>query len=238
MNLSGATVLVTGGARRVGRAIALELARCGCDVALHHYRSEREAEALAAEIGGIPRRCQLIHADLADPASWSAIVQHCVASLGSLDILINNASIYEAMALADFNLDDWDRTFRINVTAVIALCHHAAPHLAKNGRGRIVNIADIAADRPWPSHLAYCASKAALANLTKSLAKALAPDVQVNAVAPGIAIFPEYYDEEIKARLVAKVPLQRPGTPEDIVYNHVVVSGSFSLVHNQVGIAA
>jgi pteridine reductase len=162
------------------------------------------------------RRCAVVQADLTQPAAWGEIIDAAIRALGSLDILVNNASIFERMTLKDFNVEDWDRMFRTNVTAVAGLSHHAAEHLARSGRGCIVNLADISADVPWSGHLAYCASKAAVVNLTRSLAKGLAPAVRVNAVAPGIAVFPEHYDEQLKATLIAKVPLKRPGTPEDM----------------------
>lgn len=216
MNLSGKTALITGAARRVGRAMALDLAHQGCNIALHCHQSIHPAESLAEDIRRMSRECHVVQADLADPASWLRIVEDSVRALGSLDILINNASIFGPMSLEAFDLDEWDRTLRINVTAAAGLCHYAADHLARSGCGKIVNLTDIAADRPWSNQLAYCASKAALVNLTKALAKTLAPRVQVNAVSPGIAVFPEDYDEDVKAKLIAKVPLQRPGTPEDI----------------------
>ncbi len=216
MNLDQTVALITGAARRVGRVIALELAGAGCNVVVHYNRSKDHAESLAEQIRKIPRTCHLVRGDLTEPQSWPRIVQEAVEVMGRLDILINNASVFEPMKLEEFDLEQWDRTFRINLTAVAGLSHHAAPHLRRRGRGRIVNLADISATNPWREHLAYCASKAALVNLTKALAKTLAPDVNVNAIAPGIAEFPEYYEEEFKAKLVHEVPLKRPGTPEEI----------------------
>ncbi len=194
----------------------MELADAGCNILIHYHRSQREAESLAKEIANMRRCCATHKADLSDPTVWPALIQRTVEEFGSLDILINNASVFEPMRVADFNVADWDRLFRLNVTAPAALAHHAHPHLAKTGCGKIVNLTDIAADRPWADHLAYCATKAALENLTLSLAKALAPAVQVNAVAPGIALFPDHYDDALKAKLVAKVPLRHAGTPQDI----------------------
>lgn len=216
MNLDGAVAIVTGAARRVGRAIALDLARRGCHVAVHYNRSTREAESLVRQILEMNRRCHLVQADLDLHESWPRIVKETMSGLGRLDILINNASIFTPMSIGDFDVDRWQHTMRVNLTAAAALCHYAAPHLRETGCGKIVNITDIAAEAPWSDHLAYCASKAGLTNLTKALAKSLAPDVQVNAVAPGIAVFPEDYDEPTRARLIARVPLKRAGTPEDI----------------------
>lgn len=208
--------MITGAARRVGRAIALELADQGADIALHHYQSVDAAHDTAERIVGAGRRCHLIRADLADPQAWASIVDQTVGELGRLDHLINNASVFGAMSLSGFDHEEWERSFRVNVTAVAALCRHSAPHLAHSGCGSIVIITDISAERPWRNHLAYCAGKAALVNLTKALAKSLAPRVRVNAVAPGIAEFPESYDDDTRARLIAEVPLGRAGSPEDV----------------------
>ncbi len=215
MDLHGTTALVTGAARRVGRAVALELARGGCDVAIQYRTSHEDAARVADAIHSLGRRCCLIRADLSVPGEWSRIVQEAVDGLGSPGVLVNNASVFEPMALDEFDADRWERTFRVNLTAVAGLCHYAAPHLSRL-QGKIVNLADISADRPWSGHLAYCASKAALINLTRALARSLAPDVQVNAVSPGIAEFPESYDAETRAELIAKVPLKRAGSPDDI----------------------
>ncbi len=216
MNLEGAVAIVTGAARRVGRAIALDLARRGCDIAVHYHRSTNDAQSLASQIREIPRRCVLVQADLAQPESWPRIVDETVGGLGRLDVLVNNASVFAPISADGFDLEQWQQTLHVNVTAAAALCHYAVPHLRRTGHGKIINITDIAAETPWSDHIAYCASKAALTNLTKALAKALAPDVQVNAVAPGIAVFPDDYDEATRARLIAKVPLKRAGTPQDI----------------------
>lgn len=219
--LKGNVVLITGAARRVGRAIALELARAGCDVAIHFHRSAAEAAELGKAIASLGRRAALLPADLQDESSWSQVVEAAANELGRLDILVNNASIFptdRADDLASFLPQAWDEMLRINTIAPVGLCHHAASHLKAGGRGRIVNLCDAAADRPWSRHLAYCVSKAGLVCVTKSLAKALAPDVLVNGIAPGIAVFPESYDDELKARLTAKVPLKRAGTPEDIAH--------------------
>ena len=216
MSLEGRMALVTGAARRVGRAIALELASAGCDLAVHYNRAADEAAQLVRQVEESGRRASLIQADLTEPSSWERVVSSSVEALGRLDVLVNNASVFDPMPLTDFDVDAWDETMRINLTAVTALCHHAEPHLRTGGRGCIVNLADIAADRPFPGYLAYSCSKAALVALTRALAVELAPEVRVNAVSPGIAAFPDDYDKATRERLTAQVPLQRAGTPQDI----------------------
>ncbi len=213
---SAKIALVTGAAKRVGRAIALELASAGCDIAIHYHTSEAEAEDTASLIRKMSRRCHLVQADLATESSWQHIVTETVSAMGGLSILINNASIFEATLEDRFDLAAWDRMFRVNLTSAIAISQAASVHLREAVDGNIVNLTDISADRPWPEHVAYCASKAALVNATKSMARAFSPDVRVNAVSPGIAIFPDRYDEATREKLVARVPLNREGTPEEV----------------------
>ena len=210
------TALVTGAARRVGRAIALELARAGCDVAVHCWRSMKEAEQVADEIRALGRRAIVVSADLLDMDAPARIVDEVVRGLGRLDVLVNNASVFEKTPLDEADASTWDRVLRINVVAPALLSRAAAPVMRSAGAGCIINLTDILADRPIARYGPYCASKAAFTNLTRMLALELAPEITVNAIAPGIAVFPDDYDEEIRKRLTAKVPLQRTGSPEEI----------------------
>lgn len=219
MKLDGTVALVTGGARRVGRAIVLELGRAGCDVAIHCHRSKSEAAQLAEEVRGFGRRAAIVCTDLEDPASWSATIAQTVKAFGRLDVLINNAAVFlteRADTLAEFDHGQWESVLRTNLMAPAGLCHHALPYLSAGGCGKIINLCDAASDRPWPRHLTYCVSKAALAALTRGLARALAPTIQVNGVAPGIAIFPESYSAAQRRTLTQKVPLRREGSPEEV----------------------
>lgn len=224
--------LVTGAAKRVGRAIALELADAGYDIGIHYHRSHSAAEETAARVKAYGRRAVLIPADLGDSATWPTIIDRTVGALGRLDALINNASVFDPSGqddLKNFDHQRWEHIYRVNTLAPTALCHYARVHLAAGDNGCIVNLCDVATERPWPSHLAYCSSKAALINLTKGLARAMAPDVRVNAISPGIAIFPEEYSQELRRRLVARVPLGRPGTPEDVARTvcFLVLAGTY-----------
>lgn len=220
MKLIGKKALVTGGAKRVGRAIAVELANAGCDVAIHYHSSKTSALELAAKIKSIGRRSFAVCGDLASPHNWDRIVDKSVAELGGLDVLINNASVFSADGsgnpASNFNRAHREVVYRVNVLALAALCHRARPHLEKNGGGAIVNLSDISASKPWPGYLAYCSSKAALNAVTTGLAKAFAPTIRVNAVAPGIAVFPEDYDHALRKKLVDRVPLGREGTPQEV----------------------
>ncbi len=228
--------LVTGGAKRVGRAIVLALAPAGWDIALHFRTSREEAEQAADEVRRLDRRCALIQADLADQKNWAFIIEQSVAALGRLDVLVNNASMFDPRPASErkkdnavFDASEWDGMFRVNATAAAALCHYARPHLEAGGRGHIVNMCDIAAEHPWPSYLSYCCSKAALVALTRGLAKAYAPHIRVNGVSPGIAAFPVEYPPELRTRLISQVPLQRAGTPEEVagLVHFLVESGDY-----------
>ena len=147
MGAAGKAALVTGAAKRVGRAIALELADAGCDLAVHCLGSRVEAAELCDRIGALGRRTCLVQGDLADADTPGRLVAEAVEGLGRLDVLVNNAAVFNRMSLEQFDPDAWQRVLQVNLTAVAALCHHARPHLASTGAGRIVNLCDIAADR-------------------------------------------------------------------------------------------
>lgn len=212
--LAGKAALITGAARRIGRATALELARAGCDVAVHYRTSKADAERLAAAIHESGHRAILLCADLADPEQVRTLPGRVLSEWGRLDILVNNASVFNRMTLAEFDLTEWNHTMMVNLAAPVLLSHTAAPHMQAGGT--IVNLCDIASERPWPSSLAYCASKAGLVAMTRALARELAPRIRVNAVSPGVAEWPEDFSETQKAALLARIPARRAGTAEDI----------------------
>ncbi len=215
MELTGTIALVTGAARRVGRAIALRLARAGCGVAVHYHRSAAEAEETAALCRAAGRSAETFAADLCEPAAPPELVARVLARYGRLDILINNASIFEPMTLEQFTLDDWERTLRVNLTAPLQLVYAARAAL-RAAHGRVVNLCDVSTARVWPDHLAYMVSKGALETLTRVLARALAPEINVVSIAPGVAAWPDRYDRATRDRLTAKIPLRRAGSPEDV----------------------
>jgi pteridine reductase len=215
MELDGRVALVTGAGRRVGRAIALRLAQAGCRLAVHYLRSADEARATAAQCGAAGPQAEVFQADLAEPAAARQLPQDVLARFGRLDVLVNNASIFERMTLDEFDPHRWERTLRINLTAPMLLTCAAREALRKAG-GRVINLCDAAVDRPWPDHLAYVVSKGALETLTRVLSRALAPEVNVVGIAPGAAAWREDYDQPTRARMEARIPLGRAGTPEDV----------------------
>jgi len=232
VKLKDTVALITGGAKRVGRAIAIELAQAGCDVAIHYHHSKAEAIELSDIIKKSGRRAVVVHGQLSNPKHWPKIIDQTVKSLGRLDVLVNNASIFitdTPDTINDFDHELWEKMLRINLIAPAGLCHYALTYLQANGGGRVINLCDTAAKKPWPKHLAYCASKAGITNLTKSLALAMAPLVQVNGVAPGIAVFPDEFDDELCKKLIDRVPMKRAGTPEEVAHlvRFLVESGDY-----------
>ncbi len=215
MELEGRVALVTGAARRVGRAIALRLAQEGCRVAVHYHRSAQAAQQTAAECSRRGPESWPVAADLADLEAPRALVSAVTGHFGRLDLLINNAAVFERQSLEELEADHWERTLRTNLTAPLLLAQAAGEALRAVG-GRIVNLCDAASDRPWPDYLAYAVSKGALETLTRALARTFAPEVNVFGIAPGIAAWPEDYDQQTRRRLLQRVPLGRAGKPEEV----------------------
>ena len=216
MDLRDKVAIVTGSARRVGRAIALALARRGCHIIVHHNASADDARRTVDDIVACGVQAACVRADLAGPGGPDALIEAAIHQFGRLDILVNNAAIFPKDTLDDLGGALWQKTLQVNLTAPAQLARAAWPHFQRAGAGRIVNLTDISADRPWSSHTAYCVSKAGLVCLTKALAKAMAPTVTVNAVAPGVAVFPDDYSDALRQRILRRVPLGRAGSPDDV----------------------
>ncbi len=206
-------VLVTGGARRIGRSIALAVARSGSDVAVHYWESQAEAESICAEIEALGRKAIMVQADLAQPEQASNLVSH-VLEYGSLVGLINNASIFEKLNWENSSLEDWNRHLMINLTAPFLLSQAFARALSPREQGRIINLLDWRVMRPSADHLPYSISKSALASLTQSLASALAPHITVNGLALGAVLPP--IDGNLDKNLIKKIPSGRWATLGEI----------------------
>jgi NAD(P)-dependent dehydrogenase (short-subunit alcohol dehydrogenase family) len=192
--LAGKVAFVTGGAQRIGRAIAILLARAGADVAISWHSSQTAAAQTVAEISSLGRRAVAAPCDVRSEASVRATLAVVAAELGRLDILVNNAAVFAAAALENLSLEQWDLVFDTNTRGPFLVAREALPHL-RTARGRIVNIGSLGASHAWAGHAHYCASKAALHMLTQAMAKAFAPDVSVNCVAPGwIEVAPSLND--------------------------------------------
>ncbi len=217
--MQGKIVLVTGGAKRVGAAICRRLHAAGANIVIHYRSSLYEALALRAELNDLrANSAHCIQADLLDIAALKTLVEEAVKHFGHLDALVNNASSFYATPLALVNDAQWHDLLGTNLKAPLFLAQAAAEELRRR-HGVIVNIADIHAERPMHGHLLYSAAKAGLVALTKGLAQEMAPQVRVNAVAPGVISWPEgdeWQDEERRRKIVAHTLLKREGEPDDI----------------------
>jgi NAD(P)-dependent dehydrogenase (short-subunit alcohol dehydrogenase family) len=216
MEFNGKVALVTGGAVRVGKAIALALAQAGADVAFSYNSSADEADETRGEIEALGRRAFAAQADAGQVADCRRLVAETVAALGRLDILVNNASLWKRTRFADLNEADWDAVTNILLKGAAFTAHAAAPHLSARGDGAIINIVDLSAFVPFPNFIAHSAGKAGLLNMTRSLAIELAPAVRVNAVAPGPVLPPPNYSEKQIQAAADRTLLGRWGSAEDV----------------------
>lgn len=208
--------LVTGGAKRVGRAIVQRLASAGFDVAFTYLSSDVEAASLVQTLEGSGRRSLAVRADLTRPdAVVPDVAARFTGAFDRLDVLVHNASLYEPSPLADTNLQQARRLMAIHCESPLLLTQQLAPML-RASRGHVITMVDLLAERPWPQYLTYSASKAALWNLTLGLARDLAPDVTVNGIAPGVVEWPKDYPEAERQKYLKRVPLARAGTPVDV----------------------
>jgi len=223
--LNGRVVLVTGAGRRVGRAIALALGAQGMPVVVHFNGSRDGAEETARLIVESGGEAVIEQADLARVDAAYALVDRAVAWRGTLGALVNSAAIMLRTPIPDTTQDDWDRMFALNVRAPYFLSQRAAPSLAAS-RGAIVNIADLAAFESWPAYVPHSMTKAAVVQMTRATARALAPDVRVNAVAPGVVLLPEGWSDEGARHLQETTPLRRLGAPEDVAQAVVYLLGA------------
>ena len=217
MDISGKVALITGSSKRIGRETALELARRGAQVAIH-YRSDEagalETQRLARESGS---KAEIFRAELTNEAEVGGLFAALEQRLGGLDILVNSASVFDQATLEESTPELWDTQMDSNARAPFFISKRAAELMNRRGRGKIVNLLDVAGEVVWPGYLAYSVSKAALIAINRGLAKALAPAIQVNGIAPGPVLFPEYYTQDQKHLAVERTLLKRAGSARDIV---------------------
>jgi pteridine reductase len=218
MELKGKVALVTGAARRVGRTIAEHFADRGAIVAVHYNRSRAEAESFAAEIERAGGRARAFGANLESVAEIERMVSEVLNAFSRIDVLVNCASVFYRKPLEEVTEHDWDVNLDTNLKAPFFLSKFAGAAMRRQGAGKIVNIGDWAAIRPYNNYLPYTVSKSGLIGLTRALAKALAPEVQVNCVAIGPVMPPEGSSEEEIARMVAGTLTKRLGSPEDVAH--------------------
>ncbi|MFD2252176.1 NAD(P)-dependent dehydrogenase (short-subunit alcohol dehydrogenase family) [Pseudochelatococcus lubricantis] len=221
--------LVTGGTRRIGRAISRRLAAAGYAVAIHYRHSAAEADSLAAEIAGGGGRAATLHADLADAGAVATLVPHATERLGPVTLLVNSASIFEPDAIADLGLDLWEETFAVNLRAPMLLARDMAAGVPEGRYGAIVNILDQRVLRPNPQFFSYTLTKSALATATRTMAQALAPRIRVNGVAPGPTCAGARQTAEDFARQAAATLLGRGPSPGEIADAVLYLAGAASV---------
>ncbi len=215
MTLEGRVALVTGGARRVGRAIALTLAKRKAHVAFSYRSSAREAKQTAEELEAHGVTALPIRADLTRNADIERLVARVARTFGRLDVLVNSAANFERVAFSELTERHWDAALDTNLKGPFLCALHASRVMRRHG-GKIINVADWAGVKPYKDYLPYCVSKAGVIGLTKALAKELAPRIQVMAVAPGPVMAPQELSAAARARIARRVPLKRWGSPQDI----------------------
>lgn len=214
-SLPGKIALVTGAGKRIGRSVALRLASEGADVIVNYRTSRSEAEDVTTKIKGMGRRALTVQADVAKHADVATMFAAVEKEFGRLDILVNNAGIFFPAKFEELTEEQWDRILGANLKSQYLCSQMAAPMLRKSGAGRIINFASLGGLLAWPAYTHYCVSKAGVIMLTRCLARALAPEITVNAIAPGTISFPNDAPE-LTDDFVRRAPLKRTGTPKDI----------------------
>jgi pteridine reductase len=234
-SLTGKTVVITGAARRVGATIARVLHEAGANLVVHYRSSARDAEALLAELNRErPKSAVMFQADLLELSTLPALCEFAVRSFGSLDVLVNNASTFYPTPLGKITPHAWDDLMGSNLKVPLFLSQAAAPAL-RESRGLIINIVDIHALRPLRNYTVYCAAKAGLHMLTRSLARELGPEIRVNGISPGPVLWPEQGgDEAGRAKIIERTVLKRMGMPEDIARTALFFATSAPFVTGQV----
>jgi pteridine reductase len=235
MPLDGRCVLVTGAARRLGAAIARRLHAAGAATVVHYHSSAADAERLTAELNSARRDSAItLPGDLMDLDALPGLVDATLQRFGRLDVLVNNASTFYATPVGSITPAQWDDLVGTNLRAPLFLSQAAAPAL-RSARGLIINMADIHGERPLREHPVYCAAKAGLAMLTRSLARELGPEVRVNGIAPGPMLWPERgLPEAQKAEIIDKTALKRMGTPEDVARTALYLAADAPYVTGQI----
>ena len=236
--LEDKVALVTGGAARIGAQICRTLASAGAIVAIHCHRSLAAAEDLVEEIEASGGESFVVRGDLSEEEDRVALIDSVIERAGRLDILVNNASIFEKISLDEMTSDAAQMMWRVNAEAPLMLIQHAAPHLRFEGKddpGSVINMIDNSSGRnDWPELSHYCASKAALLSITRSLAQELAPSIRVNAVGPGAILFQDWESEERRSAVLSSIPMGRQGDTEEIAETVLFLAAGPSYITGQI----
>ena len=215
MEITGRIALVTGGAHRVGRALSTALAGAGMRVAIHYNSAAAEADALVRELTASGHECRAYKGDLTHADAPRSLIDAVVRDFGGLDVLINSAAVMQRTPVDDVTVAEWDSMFALNLRAPFFLAQAARPHL-RSAKGCIVNLADLAAFETWPEYIPHGITKAGVVQMTRALARAFAPEVRVNAIAPGAVLLPDTWDDATRAHFATTTPLRRIGSPNDV----------------------
>jgi len=236
--LEDKVALVTGGAARIGAQICRTLANAGAIVAIHCHRSLAAAEDLVEEIEAAGGESFVVRGDLSEEEDRAALIDSVIERAGRLDILVNNASIFEKIPLDEMTSDAAQMMWRVNAEAPLMLIQHAAPHLRFEGKGdpgSVINMIDNSSGRnDWPELSHYCASKAALLSMTRSLAQELAPSIRVNAVGPGAILFQDWESEDRRSAVLSSIPMGRQGDTEEIAETVLFLAAGPSYITGQI----
>ena len=231
--LAGKTALITGAAKRLGRASALALAAAGADVAITFLESAREAQHSVIDICGHGVRAVALRCDVTDEKNVKAVVKETAKELGGIDILVNNAANYETVDFEKLTLRQWDAIFATNARGPFLVSREAVKFLRQR-RGKIINMGSLGGIQPWATHAHYCASKAALHMLTRVMAKALAPEIAVNCVAPGMIDLGEKSAAAFMRRMARQTPMRRNGSDQDVAAAVLFFATAPSFITGQV----
>lgn len=226
MNISGKIALVTGGAKRVGKAIVQALAARGCHLVVHYHRSQAQAQETVRALRAAGHRALAVQADITKEDQVEAMIEAATAHFGRIDILVNNAALFYRTPVETLTIEDWERVMDVNLTGTFLCAHKIGLRMREWGWGHIINIADVAGERPWADYIPYSVSKACVLTFTQGLAMELAPQVMVNAVIPGPVLFQEDTPDTVRQREIDKTLVKRAGSPRDVAQVVVFVAES------------
>jgi NAD(P)-dependent dehydrogenase (short-subunit alcohol dehydrogenase family) len=226
MTLTGKVALVTGGAKRIGKAIVLALAARGCKIVVHYHTSHTEAEETVRELLTAGHEAIALQADITQEADVDRMVEAAIARFGRIDILVNNAAVFFRTPVDTLTVEEWEQVMNVNLTGTFLCAQKIGLRMREWGWGHIINMADVAGLRPWIDYIPYSISKACVITFTQGLAMELAPEVMVNAIVPGPVLFQDDTPEEVRQREIDKTLVKRVGTPEEVAEVVVLVAES------------
>ncbi len=226
MHLHGKVALVTGGAKRLGKAIVMALAARGCKLVVHYHTSRSEAEKTVSELLTAGHEAIAVQADITQEADVDRMIEAAITRFGRIDILVNNAAVFFRTPVETLTLEAWEQVMEVNLTGTFLCAHKIGLRMREWGWGHIINMADVAGLRPWADYIPYSVAKACVITFTQGLAMELAPQVMVNAIAPGPILFQEETPPDVRQREINKTLLKRAGTPAEVAELVVFVAES------------